>query len=285
VSNHRAIGRAQVRPLRRSTAAHRDSAFQAGVVKVGVVGALATATIAVPLASATAAGAPGNLPLAQVKAPTGVSALQAKTGRAAAVAPVQLPTASLTSQVGADVPTVVVGEVPEDPEAPETKEVAAEETGDLDVKAAPEETAEVDGTATSGETAEGADGYIWPVNAPITSGYGGRYHPVLGVYKGHQGVDLGASCGTPVKAAKGGTVVAVEYNSSSGNRVKIDHGNGVITGYYHLQSFNTSVGATVAQGDVVGYVGSTGTSTGCHLHFAKMDASGTYSNPMSLLGQ
>ena len=84
-------------------------------------------------------------------------------------------------------------------------------------------------------------------------------------------------------AAQAGTVIAVEYNSASGNRVKIDHGNGVVTGYYHLQGFNTSVGATVAQGDTIGYVGSTGRSTGCHLHFAKMDTAGNYSDPMSLL--
>ena len=108
-------------------------------------------------------------------------------------------------------------------------------------------------------------------------------HPVLGYFKGHDGVDFGAACGTPVHAAQAGTVVAVEHNSASGNRVKVDHGNGVITGYYHLQGFNTSVGATVAAGDTIGYVGSTGRSTGCHLHFAKMDEAGNYSNPMSIL--
>ena len=106
---------------------------------------------------------------------------------------------------------------------------------------------------------------------------------MLGYYKGHDGVDFGAACGAPVKAAKSGTVVAVEYHHASGNRVKIDHGNGVVTGYYHLQGFNTSEGATVEQGDIIGYVGSTGRSTGCHLHFAKMDESGNYSNPMSIL--
>src|SRR5690606_19643166 len=135
-----------------------------------------------------------------------------------------------------------------------------------------------------GEAVVGGDsGYIRPSSGPITSRYGGRIHPVLGYYKRHDGVDFGAACGAPVKAAKSGTVVAVEYHHASGNRVKIDHGNGVVTGYYHLQGFNTSVGATVAQGDTIGYVGSTGRSTGCHLHFAKMDESGNYSDPMSLL--
>ena len=107
-------------------------------------------------------------------------------------------------------------------------------------------------------------------------------HPVLGYAKGHDGVDFGAACGTAVHAAAGGTVVAAEYDHASGNRVKIDHGNGVITGYYHLSAFKASVGDKVEQGDVVGKVGSTGRSTGCHLHFAKMDESGAYSDPMSL---
>ena len=140
--------------------------------------------------------------------------------------------------------------------------------------------------AEDGESADAGSsdsGYIRPASGPITSGYGGRVHPVLGYYKGHDGVDFGAACGAPAKAAKSGTVVAVEYHHASGNRVKIDHGNGVITGYYHLQGFNTSVGAKVSQGDVIGYVGSTGRSTGCHLHFAKMDEAGNYSDPMSLL--
>ena len=121
------------------------------------------------------------------------------------------------------------------------------------------------------------------MGGPITSGYGYRTHPVLGYSKMHEGVDFGASCGTPVHSAQSGTVVAVEYNSASGKRVKVDHGNGVITGYFHLQSYGTSVGATVEAGEVIGYVGSTGRSTGCHLHFAKMDEAGNYSNPMSLL--
>ncbi|MDN5900552.1 MAG: M23 family metallopeptidase, partial [Brachybacterium sp.] len=129
----------------------------------------------------------------------------------------------------------------------------------------------------------GHEGYLRPVSGPITSGFGGRMHPVLGYFKGHNGVDFGSACGTPVAAAKSGTVIAVEQNSASGKRVKIDHGNGVVTGYYHLQGYNTSVGATVSAGDTIGYVGSTGRSTGCHLHFAKMDEAGNYSNPMSIL--
>nr|WP_245349199.1 M23 family metallopeptidase [Brachybacterium fresconis] len=108
-------------------------------------------------------------------------------------------------------------------------------------------------------------------------------HPVLGYFKGHDGVDFGASCGAPVKAVRSGKVVSASYQGASGNRVEVDHGNGVVTGYFHLQGFNTSVGSTVEQGETIGYVGSTGRSTGCHLHFAKMDEAGNYSNPMSIL--
>src|SRR5699024_1613601 len=66
----------------------------------------------------------------------------------------------------------------------------------------------------------GDDGYLRPVSGPITSGYGGRMHPVLGYFKGHDGVDFGAACGTPVHAAKSGTVIAVEYHHASGKGVK-----------------------------------------------------------------
>jgi murein DD-endopeptidase MepM/ murein hydrolase activator NlpD len=138
-----------------------------------------------------------------------------------------------------------------------------------------------DGASTAAPV--GGSGYLRPVDAPITSGFGGRIHPVLGYFKGHNGVDFGAACGTPVHAAQSGTVVAVERTSASGKRVKIDHGNGMITGYYHLQGYNTSEGASVAAGDVIGYVGNTGRSTGCHLHFATMDQAGDYSDPMSIL--
>src|SRR5699024_3115052 len=167
----------------------------------------------------------------------------------------------------------------------DSEEAEDTEPFDIEVEApAPEpEPEEADKPDEDGAAAAATDGYVQPVDGPITSGYGYRTHPVLGSSKLHEGVDFGASCGTPVQAVKSGTVVATEFTSASGNRVKVDHGDGVVTGYYHLQDFATSVGATVEAGEVIGNVGNTGRSTGCHLHFAKMDGAGNYSDPMSIL--
>lgn len=293
MANHRADGRATVRKYRAVGGTHRDHALPAGAVKAGVLGVLATATIAAPLAAAAAGtdeAAPAE-PIAQAPA----AAPQA----AAAIAPVTLPGATATTEAAVEERDAEgdAASRSEERTAPAGAEDAAEdevESTGIEVSV-PEPEPVVTEAAAGAEGAEGTDsadgeavvgsdsGYIRPSSGAITSGYGGRVHPVLGYYKGHDGVDFGAACGAPVKAAKSGTVVAVEYHHASGNRVKIDHGNGVVTGYYHLQGFNTSVGATVAQGDTIGYVGSTGRSTGCHLHFAKMDEAGNYSDPMSLL--
>ncbi|MPZ63776.1 MAG: peptidoglycan DD-metalloendopeptidase family protein [Propionibacteriales bacterium] len=127
---------------------------------------------------------------------------------------------------------------------------------------------------------------IYPVSAPITSSYGMRYHPILHYYKLHDGTDFGAGCGTPIRAARGGRVLSVYYNSGYGNRVIIDHGgvNGVSlsTSYNHLIGFSTYRGESVSQGEIIGYVGSTGYSTGCHLHFMVYENGGTV-DPMSWL--
>src|SRR5699024_942971 len=163
------------------------------------------------------------------------------------------------SAQGEDAATGIEVEVPEPEPAP-----AEPEDGDA--------SSEAGAADASGETpSAGSGGYVQPVSGSISSGYGYRTHPVLGTSQLHEGVDFAVGCGTPVKSAQSGTVVAVEYHSASGKRVKVDHGNGTITGYYHLQGYNTSVGATVEAGEVIGYVGTTGRSTGCHLHFAKMD--------------
>jgi murein DD-endopeptidase MepM/ murein hydrolase activator NlpD len=304
VANHRADGRASVRKHRAVGGTHRDAALPAGAVKVGVLGVLATATIAAPLAAAAA-----GIDEAAPAEPVAQSALQpaAAEQAAAAVAPVALPGATeaeaAASEAAVTEASVEDRAAAEGDSASRSEERTAPADDSEDAEKAEddlstgievsvpepepvvtESEASAEGAVVEGEAAPASDsGYIRPASGPITSGYGGRIHPVLGYYKGHDGVDFGAACGAPVKAAKSGTVVAVEYHHASGNRVKIDHGNGVVTGYYHLQGFNTSVGATVSQGDVIGYVGSTGRSTGCHLHFAKMDEAGNYSNPMTLL--
>ena len=292
MANHRADGRASVRKHRAVGGTHRDAALPTSAVKVGVLGVLATATIAAPLAAAAA-----GIDEAGPAEPVAQAAQQpAAQEAAAATAPVELPgageaAAESRSAEGEAADRSEERTSPADEKTSEKADKAEDaETSGIEVSVPEPEPEPV--VAEGEAAAEGAEGevapandsgYIRPASGPITSGYGGRVHPVLGYFKGHNGVDFGAACGTPAKAAKGGKVIAVEYNSASGNRVKIDHGNGVVTGYYHLQGFNTSVGATVAQGDTIGYVGSTGRSTGCHLHFAKMDTAGNYSDPMSLL--
>ncbi|PWH05376.1 M23 family peptidase [Brachybacterium endophyticum] len=255
MANHRALGRAHVRNLHTGHASHRDSAVRAGVAKVGVLGALATATIAFPLASASAGGQTSPLP----SIAGGQSASQAESARAA------------VAEQSAPVAIQEVGD------SAAGTDSASDADAAMSVKKSP------NAEAIEKLGGESQEGFIHPVDARITSGFGKRVHPVLHTVKEHDGVDFAAACGSDVRAAGAGTVVAVEQNSASGNRVKIDHGDGVITGYYHLSSFDTKVGDKVDQGDVIGKAGSTGRSTGCHLHFAKMDESGTYSNPMSLL--
>ncbi|MBA3308865.1 MAG: peptidoglycan DD-metalloendopeptidase family protein [Nocardioidaceae bacterium] len=105
----------------------------------------------------------------------------------------------------------------------------------------------------------------------VTSSYGMRLHPILGIYKLHDGLDLGAGCGTPVYASASGRVISAYYNAGYGNRIIIDHGfvSGVSlsTSYNHMTSFAAGQGEQVDKGELIGYVGSTGYSTGCHMHF------------------
>jgi murein DD-endopeptidase MepM/ murein hydrolase activator NlpD len=98
-----------------------------------------------------------------------------------------------------------------------------------------------------------------------------RLHPVLGYWKLHDGTDFGAGCGVPIRAAASGEVVWASYQGGYGNQVLVDHGwvDGVslMSSYSHMTSFAASPGEQVARGEVIGYVGTTGYSTGCHLHF------------------
>lgn len=111
-----------------------------------------------------------------------------------------------------------------------------------------------------------------PVAGPITSRFGMRVHPVTGIYKLHDGVDIGAACGSPVVAPRPGKVVAAYTNVAWGHRVVIDHGvvrgRRLSTTYNHLESLPPlRIGTALAAGSLVGRVGSTGYSTGCHLHW------------------
>lgn len=112
-------------------------------------------------------------------------------------------------------------------------------------------------------------GYVWPLDGcyTLTSLYGNRTHPIFKKPNYHLGIDIRASYGTPIKAARGGVVTFSGYNSSYGNYVIVSHGNGDSTRYAHMSSRAVKEGQTVSQGQVLGYVGSTGNSTGNHLHF------------------
>lgn len=113
-------------------------------------------------------------------------------------------------------------------------------------------------------------GWLPPVRGPVTSPFGMRVHPVTGVYKLHDGVDYGAACGSPIRAPLDGTVTEVVRHAAYGWRARVDHGtvNGrrLVTSFNHAQGYTVRAGQRVARGQVIGTVGSTGWSTGCHLH-------------------
>lgn len=108
---------------------------------------------------------------------------------------------------------------------------------------------------------------IMPVDGPVISGYGMRVHPVLNIEKMHQGIDIDAETGEPVRAALGGVIAEVRTDSYYGNIVIIDHGNQLKTVYGHLGEVKVKEGQQVSQGDTIGLIGNTGISTGSHLHF------------------
>ena len=125
--------------------------------------------------------------------------------------------------------------------------------------------------------------YTWPVPSCtyITSKFGYRVHPIFGTTKYHSGVDIAAGAGATIKAAAGGTVSIAEYSESYGNYCVIYHSNGTTTLYAHMNALPcVSAGQTVSQGDVIGYVGSTGWSTGPHCHF-EIRVNGSCVDPLS----
>lgn len=125
--------------------------------------------------------------------------------------------------------------------------------------------------------------FYWPVpgHHRITSPFGYRMHPILKYRKLHTGVDIGAPNGTPVVSAGSGTVIASRFMSGYGNCIMIDHG-GKVTVYAHLSSRGVSPGQSVSAGETIGYVGSTGMSTGAHLHF-EVRVNGAVQNPLNYL--
>ena len=123
--------------------------------------------------------------------------------------------------------------------------------------------------AQQGAAVAATGSYIWPSASSVyvTSRFGNRLHPVYGYYRMHYGIDIGASYGTDIYAADGGYVTTSTYSSGYGNYVMIDHGDGRYTLYAHMTTRYVNEGDIVLQGDVIGIVGSTGVSTGPHIHF------------------
>ena len=129
----------------------------------------------------------------------------------------------------------------------------------------------------------GAFRWPCPSSTRVTSDYGTRVSPMSGASSNHKGIDIGASAGAEIIAAADGTVTAASYSSAAGNYVMIDHGGGLYTVYMHASSLLVSPGQTVSAGDVIAKVGSTGISTGSHLHFG-VSLNGSYVSPWSYLG-
>lgn len=124
-----------------------------------------------------------------------------------------------------------------------------------------------EGIAGGVESEGGPGSFSWPVTGTITSPFGWRSNPFGGAPEFHQGLDIAAPTGTTVTAAAGGTVVMAQWYGGYGNYIAIDHGGGYSTGYGHLSAIYVSVNQAVQRGQAIGAVGSTGESTGPHLHF------------------
>ena len=123
---------------------------------------------------------------------------------------------------------------------------------------------------------------MWPVNGVITSPFGYRNHPIFGRQILHSGIDIGVDYGTPVHAADSGVVVEADWISGYGYAVVIDHGNGLSTLYGHNESLAVSAGQSVSKGQGIAYAGSTGNSTGPHVHF-EVRSNGEPVDPMGYL--
>lgn len=132
-----------------------------------------------------------------------------------------------------------------------------------------------------GTVTTGTGKFMWPIPSCTTigSGFGYRIHPIFGDKRFHSGVDISAASGATIVAADAGTVVTAVYSSSYGNYVVISHGSGNSTLYAHMSSMAVSAGQTVTKGQTIGYVGSTGWSTGAHCHF-EIKIGGTLVDPM-----
>lgn len=137
-------------------------------------------------------------------------------------------------------------------------------------------------SASAGTVTSSTGGFLYPLPyaVSITDAYGYRIHPLSGTYKWHNGVDFAAGSGTAIYATKSGTVTSACYNEAYGNMVTINHADGYSSLYGHMTNYTVYAGDYVTQGQIIGYVGSTGWSTGPHLHFT-IYYNGADVNPMN----
>ena len=137
---------------------------------------------------------------------------------------------------------------------------------------------------TGNQNTSSGGAFTWPVpsSSTVTSEYGYRNHPSTGKYHFHSGIDIAAPTGSSIVAADGGVVTSAGWNSSMGNYVMISHGNGLVTIYMHASSLCVSTGESVSRGQLIALVGSTGDSTGPHLHFG-VRLNGSYVSPWDYL--
>jgi murein DD-endopeptidase MepM/ murein hydrolase activator NlpD len=162
------------------------------------------------------------------------------------------------------------------------EELAADLRAELEVTIAEASSSSIAPSITpsdSTSSAPGPGGMIWPVDGVLSSTFGPRWGSV------HEGIDISAPGGTPIKAAASGTVILMQSEAESGgygNYTCVDHGGGLSTCYAHQSEFGTSMGASVSQGDVIGYVGNTGHSFGDHLHF-EVRIDGVAQDPLGYL--
>lgn len=167
-------------------------------------------------------------------------------------------------------------------EEAERQRIAAEEAARKAAEEAAKTQTSSSSESSSSSSTTSVSGFMTPLPYyVVTDAFGSRIHPIKGTVSNHTGVDLAADSGTNIYASKSGTVVEVGYNSSYGNYVLINHGD-CSTMYAHMSSYIVSSGDYVAQGQVIGYVGSTGLSTGPHLHF-EIIIDGVRYNPMNYI--
>lgn len=192
---------------------------------------------------------------------------------APATQPATQPTTEATEATEATNPATGETQAPEATQPTETTE-ATEETTESTEATQPTEVTQPPET-----TAPVAESWIRPCSySMISSPFGEREPPTEGASSYHQGVDLAGPEGTPIVAARSGTVTIAQYSNSAGYYVTINHGDGFSSVYMHMTNYVVSVGQTVSQGQVIGYMGSTGISTGPHLHFG-IALNGAYVNP------